>query len=143
MLRDQVTEHRVRLDNGRHAISDTRDSIKNVEGRVQSLSDQIRPRPPSIPKIVGITMTAVIAGATALWALSSILNGKTDTQDVESIIERKSSGNEVDHRSFQLKIQSLEQQIAEQKKMLIELSGKQNSANEAPATNSRSNRRRR
>jgi hypothetical protein len=107
-LRDAVTEHRVRLENGVHAFRDIKMAVEAIDRRTT-------PRSQPHTRTIAITLTVVLAGAASLWALSSILNEKTTEEQVEKVFRREASTYDVQHRTFELGIDELKRSDVEQK----------------------------
>jgi hypothetical protein len=87
-LNDAAVEHRVRLENGSKVFSGYAEQIQEIDKRTT-------PRPPSIYKIVGLTLTIVLTGAGALWGLANRLRDRpTDVQIQQIIHEHDAAGHQ-------------------------------------------------
>lgn len=80
-----VAEHKLRLENGVKVFGDHKKRLESVEHKTT-------PKPPSIIKIVGLTLGIVGMGAGALWALSNMLRDRPTVEQIDKIIE-KHDGN--------------------------------------------------
>lgn len=67
-----------RFDNGREVFSELKSKLNEVDTRTQ-------PKPPSVLKIISITLTCVMIAATALWGLSTKLSDRPTTEQLEKI----------------------------------------------------------
>lgn len=88
-LKEAVVEHRVRLDNGVKVFADQKEKVRQLEERTA-------PKQPSILKVVGITITVVAIGATALWGLAMMLRDRPTVEQIDKIIDHHdTNGHEV------------------------------------------------
>lgn len=79
-IREAVVEHRTRLQNGVKVFADQKDRLETVEKKIE-------PKPPSVYKIIGITLTVVLAGAGALWALANMLRDRPTIDQIDRVID--------------------------------------------------------
>lgn len=88
-MREAVAEHRIRLQNGVKVFSDQKERLETIE-------QDIRPKPPSILTIVGVTLAIVSAGAGALWALANNLRDRPTAEQIDKIIHKHDTAGHLD-----------------------------------------------
>ena len=97
-LKETVVEHRTRLENGSTVFEGWNKRIAEVEERT-------KPKPPpSVLKVAGITLTVVLAGATALWGLANMMRDRPTTHQIDDIVEKH---GEVGHKETRDKIHEI------------------------------------
>jgi len=84
-LKQAAVEHRVRLENGSNVF-------RGYDQRIRSVEERTTPKPPSVYKIIGITLTVVFTGAVALWALANMLRDRPTLDQIEKIIKAHDDG---------------------------------------------------
>ena len=89
-LKETAVEQRVRLENGQKAFGAAHDRISQIEHR-------ITPKPPSVLKIVSITIGLFLTCAGALWGLSNMLRDRPTSEQIEKIIHKH---DEVGHSAI-------------------------------------------
>ena len=90
-LKESVVEHRMRLENGVAVFAKT-------GKRIAALEEVTRPKPPRILTVVGITVTIVMTAGGALWGLSSQLNSRPTTNQIERIMENHDTAGHIKFR---------------------------------------------
>jgi hypothetical protein len=107
-LKEAVVEHRVRLENGTKVFATYGERLKDVETR-------ITPRPPSILKIAGITLTVIALGATSLWGLANMLRDRPTVEQLDKVFDRHDTGG---HDGMRKEIRAVTAEQAVQRVML-------------------------
>lgn len=114
--REKLGAHDQQFSNGRHVMGDLNSRLGAVEVRTM-------PKPPSITKIVGITLTCVLAGASALWGLSTKLSDRPTMQQIERAFDKHA---EAGHRQTTQDIGQIHQQLGQQKLLIENIDRQQN-----------------
>lgn len=125
-LREAVAEHRVRLENGSHVFQKYDDRFHRNDERVKEIEDKIAPKPPSVYKIVGITLSVVLAGAGALWALANMLRDRPTVEQIEKIIHKH---DEVGHKSVREDVREIQKEQGAQRVIIEGVKSEQQAAN--------------
>lgn len=86
---EAVIEHRTRLENGVRVFADQKDRLEAVEKKIE-------PKPPSVYKIIGITISVVMAGAGALWALANNLRDRPTIEQIDKVFDRHDRNGHAD-----------------------------------------------
>lgn len=110
-----MVEHRMRLENGTKVFQDTRERMNEIDKRTA-------PKPVSVGKIVGITLTVVIAGAGALWALA---NNLRDRPTMDQIHEVMDTHKENGHKETRSDIRAIQVTQGQQKAAIDAISAEQ------------------
>ncbi len=114
-LTTTAVEHRMRLENGVKVFSDQKARLATVE-------DRISPQPPSVLRIVGLTIGIVSLGAGSLWGLSNMLRDRPTSGQIEKIID---SHDDSGHRAVRDDINNIQKTQALQSKAIDDLGTEQ------------------
>lgn len=108
-LREANAVTGVRLENGVKVFAKFEERITGVEHRTS-------PKPPSIIKIVGITLAVVMSGAGALWALANNLRDRPTVEQMEKVMERRDKGHEhAGHKDIRVTVDSIQKEQGAQR----------------------------
>jgi len=108
-LKEAAVEHRVRLENGTNVFRD-------YSARIGAIEEKITPKPPSIAKIIGITLTIVFAGAGALWGLANMLRDRPTADQIRDVVQQH---DDVGHKSIREDVHDIHREQSQQR-VLIE-----------------------
>jgi hypothetical protein len=114
-------EHRVRLENGTKVFADWQERIGEIETRISPKE------PPSIYKVVGFTLTVVLALAGALWGLANELRDRPTVSDVHGTLE---SHQDIGHSDTRAEIRAIQSTQAQQKVLIDEIRASQDKQGE-------------
>lgn len=113
----QMAEHlavtKQRFETGNEAFSAMRESIGQ-------LSQAVQPRPVSVARVVGLTVTMVLAAGAALWALSAMIADRPRIEQVREVISDHASNG---HPSLTEDIAGIKQEQAVQRVKLESIAG--------------------
>jgi hypothetical protein len=104
-------EHRVRLENGTAVFSSIRERMTKSDSAIADISERIRPKPPSITKVVTITLGLVVVGAGALWGLSNMLRDRPTVEQVDQVFQRYDDSHEAaGHKELREDVHSIQKE---------------------------------
>jgi hypothetical protein len=107
-MREAAIEHKTRLENGVKVFA-------KHEARIEEIENKIEPRPPSIAKIVSITITCLIAAATALWSYANMMRDRPTTDQIEKIIHSHDANG---HKTMRDDVRAVQTEQAAQRVMI-------------------------
>jgi hypothetical protein len=107
-VKDTVLKHDLRLDTG----VKTFDANKK---RLATIEEQIRPKPPSIYTIIGITLTIVFAGAGSIWGLANMLRDRPTANQIQEIFK---SHNRSGHQTIRDDTRAVQTEQAAQRTLI-------------------------
>jgi hypothetical protein len=107
-VKEAMVEHKVRLENGSKVFDGIRSRLATVE-------EATRPKPPSIVKIVGVTLAVVGMGAGALWGLSNMLRDRPTLRQVEKVIDAHDDNG---HKETRIRIEEIREEQVEQRTLI-------------------------
>lgn len=130
-LNKAVVEHRVRLENGTHVFAGLRKDVSSNETAIEDLAERIRPKPPSIVKIVTLTLGFVAVGSAALWGLSNMLRDRPTVEQVDRVFQGYDEAHEAGgHRQLRDDVHSIQQEQALQSKRIGDVAEQQDKDSE-------------
>jgi len=101
-LKEATVEHRVRLENGSKVFATVSERI----GKVEQL---VAPKPVSIYKVVGVTLSLVIAGAGALWGLAQTIRDRPTIEQIGQMFDQHDAQHEAaGHQDMKADIQHIQ-----------------------------------
>ncbi|MBT8452985.1 MAG: hypothetical protein KJO40_13535 [Deltaproteobacteria bacterium] len=101
-LKEAAVEHKVRLQNGSKVF-------EGWEKRISEVEDRTTPRPPSVYKVVGLTLALFMAAAGALWALAHMLRDRPTIEQLDRLLDRQAEHHEgVGHQSMRDDVRSIQ-----------------------------------
>ena len=119
-LKESTARHDVRLENGRQVFATIRKELDDVKLATT-------PRPPSVVKIVGLTLALVTAAAGALWGLSNMLRDRPTLDQVESILDQHQKSG---HRETREKMDQIVREQYEQRALINQVRTEQSAQND-------------
>lgn len=105
---EAVVEHKTRLQNGVNVFSDQKKRIENIEKKIE-------PKPPSVYKIIGITISLMVAGAGSLWALANMLRDRPTVEQIDKVIDHHDSSG---HNGMKSDIRAVQVEQGAQRTMI-------------------------
>jgi hypothetical protein len=133
-LNDATVEHRVRLENGSRVFAQQREVVARVDSRVDKVEEQIRPRPPSMLKVIAVTFGVFVTLAGALWYLSERLADRPTTDQLRNVV---SDHEKAGHPQTQAKLGDLRIEMGEQRALIKDVREDQGEIREAQDASSR------
>ena len=97
-----------RFENGREVFGDLKRSIADIDQRTT-------PKPPSVYKIIGLTLTIVLAGAGALWGLANRLRDRPTDAQIRAIIH---DHDDAGHKSIREDVAQIQKDQGAQRVMI-------------------------
>jgi hypothetical protein len=107
-VRQAVAEHRMRLENGSHVF-------REQKKQLSELNAKLTPSPPSLLKIVALTISLVTMGASALWALSNTLRDRPTTEQLQQVVKEH---DDTGHSVVRDQVQQIRQEQAIQRTLI-------------------------
>lgn len=121
LVKEAIVEHRLRLENGTKVFSDLRGDIADKSGKIAAL----QPKPPSISKVVSLTLALVMAGGGVIWLMATMLHERPTHEQVYQSMDSSHEAHEAaGHRELREDVEDIKTLQAVQQK-LIENVGKQ------------------
>jgi hypothetical protein len=117
-LNDAMVEHRVRLENGSHVFAKQHEKFEAVEGKLEQVQEELRPKPPSVLRIVIATFGVFVTLSGALWYLSEKLADRPTTDQLRNVMEGHQKAG---HHATQEKIGEMREDLVEQRALIKEV----------------------
>jgi uncharacterized protein HemX len=113
-LEESMTEHRMRLENGTMAFQGLREDHSTMASTFAEKVADLTPKPPSVSKVVSIVLAVIGLGAGSLWGLSSMLNDRPTTKQIDKIMDghQKNGHKETREELRELRDVQIEQKTA-------------------------------
>jgi len=112
ILKEGAVEHRMRLENGSNVFSAMRKDLDEVDKRT-------RPRPPSIIKIVGLTLALFTTAAGSLWMLANMLRDRPTVEQLEGVLKKYDAAHEAGgHKDLRGDVHEIQREQAIQGKAI-------------------------
>jgi hypothetical protein len=103
-LKEAAIEHKTRLQNGSRVF-------ESWDQRIAEVEERTTPRPPSVIKIVGLTLALFMAAAGALWALAHMLRDRPTTDQLDRVLERHDERHEaVGHKAMREDVRAIQKE---------------------------------
>jgi hypothetical protein len=110
-MREAVVEHRTRLQNGVKVFADQKDRLETIEKKIE-------PKPPSVYRIIGITISVVMAGAGSLWALANNLRDRPTVDQIDKVFE---SHDKNGHSDMKADVRAVQVEVSAQRIIMDDL----------------------
>ena len=124
-IRDMALAHNIRLENGTHAFETVNRSVEKTNKRIDEIDKRTTPVPPSVAKVIAITLTVFMAAATALWGLAQKLSDRPTTDQMQQILHSHDGNGHTQLRKDVTMIRS-EQKV---QSVIMDKHGRQQTAN--------------
>ena len=112
-------------------FSAIKDDVTGNEVAIADLSEMVRPKPPSITKVVTITLGLVVVGAGALWGLSDMLRDRPTVEQVDRVFQRYDDSHEAaGHKELREDVHSIQKEQALQSVKLQDVQEQQGTDSE-------------
>ena len=113
-LKRAAVEHRVRLENGTKVFG-------GWSERIQAIEERTTPKPPSITKIVGITLSIILASSGALWGLANMLRDRPTVQQIREVVKSHDANG---HKDMKGNVRSVQLEQGAQRVIIEDVSRK-------------------
>jgi hypothetical protein len=123
-LKEAAVEHRMRLQNGTKVF-------EGWDKRIGDIEKRITPKPPSITKVAGISLSIFLAFAAALWGLAHMLRDRPTADQLEDLFMKQGEHHEaVGHKGMRQDIQAIQREQTEQRIMIKSVADEQKTHSE-------------